>query len=238
MRVLDRHRAPDVRRRTLRISLMDGHPRDVRGARGSPDAHADSDGDTEFHIDIDTLAQSDAVWKPHQACRGDLPGEPLLRRSRLVTGASSPGDACGYDVTQPVTLAGGTQITHAAIPGRRPAGRSQLSSPQALGIDGGLMDGWLGIPGCGATSTIVGSVPVWLPHLSTHRLRYRTCISLATNFVVSDETFSMADSPSWGGHVYSVRPPMTTSPATIPPSGADPTWLQSLDRDGVATSTR
>jgi len=112
------------------------------------------------------------------------------------------GRCLGYDVTQPVTLEGGTQMTLQQSPDVVPQVDHTVAS-QALGIDGGLMDGWLGIPGCGATSTLDGSIPYGcLSYYAPSQIP--NLVSLATNFVVSDETFSMADSPSWGGHVYSV----------------------------------
>jgi phospholipase C len=112
------------------------------------------------------------------------------------------GRCLGYDVTQPVTLAGGLQITLQQSPDIVPQVDHSVPS-QSLAIDGGLMDGWAGIPGCGATSTLVGSIPYGcLSYYAPSQIP--NLISLATNFVVSDGTYSMADSPSWGGHVYAV----------------------------------
>jgi phospholipase C len=108
----------------------------------------------------------------------------------------------GYDVTQPVTLEGGTQQTLQQSPDIVPQVDHSVAS-QALAIDGGLMDGWAGIPGCGATSTIVGAIPYGcLSYYAPTQIP--NLVSLGTSFVVSDQTFSMADSPSWGGHLYAV----------------------------------
>ncbi len=135
------------------------------------------------------------------------------------------GRCLGYDVTKPVTLEGGSQITLQQSPDVVPQVDHTVKS-QALAIDGGLMDGWLGVPGCGATSTIVGSIPYGcLSYYAPSQTP--NLISLATKFVVSDETYSMADSPSWGGHLYSVaatndhftgdnpQPPSPTPPGYV-----------------------
>lgn len=131
----------------------------------------------------------------------------------------------GYDVTQPVTLAGGTQMYLQQSPDVVPQVQHDVAS-QATAIDGGLMDGWLGVDGCGATSDLDGSIPYGcLTYYAPSQIP--NLISLATKFTVSDETFSMADSPSWGGHVYSVAatndnftgdnpaPPMPTPPGYV-----------------------
>jgi phospholipase C len=68
---------------------------------------------------------------------------------------------------------------------------------QTAAIDGGAMDGWTAIPGCNKSTSYVcvsGYEPQSIPNL----------INLAQTFGISDRFFSMADSPSWGGHLYSV----------------------------------
>jgi phospholipase C len=68
---------------------------------------------------------------------------------------------------------------------------------QRLAIDGGKMDGWQKLHGCAASAhyaCISGYKPGQVPNL----------VSLANRFAISDRTFSMADSPSWGGHLYAV----------------------------------
>jgi phospholipase C len=104
----------------------------------------------------------------------------------------------GYDVTKPVSLKGGSQVTLQQAADVVP-GVAHSVAAQVTAIDGGLMDGWAGIGGCMATGAIPYScltyfTPTQVPNL----------VALANQFVVSDETFSMADSPSWGGHVYAV----------------------------------
>ncbi|HEX2321523.1 MAG TPA: alkaline phosphatase family protein [Streptosporangiaceae bacterium] len=68
---------------------------------------------------------------------------------------------------------------------------------QRRAIDGGKMDGWQHVEGCGANTgyaCIGGYLPGQVPNVT----------ALATQFAISDRTFSMADSPSWGGHLYAV----------------------------------
>lgn len=67
---------------------------------------------------------------------------------------------------------------------------------QQNAIDGGAMNGWAKIQGCAAPTYACISyyTPAQVPNLT----------SLATNFAISDATFSEADSPSWGGHLYAV----------------------------------
>ena len=135
------------------------------------------------------------------------------------------GRCLGYDVTQPVTLEGGTQITLQQSPDVVPQVDHSVNS-QALAIDGGLMDGWLNVPGCGATSTITGAIPYGcLSYYAPSQTP--NLVSLASKFVIADETFSMADSPSWGGHLYAVAatndnftgdnpvPPVPTPPGYV-----------------------
>ncbi len=80
--------------------------------------------------------------------------------------------------------------------------------PQALAIDGGKMDNWTAIPGCTKAPypCISGYEPQAIPNL----------ISLAGKFAISDRTFSMADSPSWGGHLYAVAASLDGFTGDIP----------------------
>jgi len=66
---------------------------------------------------------------------------------------------------------------------------------QTLAVDGGAMDGWGGLNGCSASGgyqCLTYYTPNQIPNLA----------ALADKYVVSDRTFSMYNSPSWGGHVY------------------------------------
>jgi len=104
----------------------------------------------------------------------------------------------GYDVTVPVSLKGGQHVALTQSPDIVPGVAHDVAS-QATAIDGGLMDGWAQIAGCTPTGTApYGCLTYYSPS------QIPNLVSLATKFVVSDHTFSMADSPSWGGHVYAV----------------------------------
>jgi len=74
---------------------------------------------------------------------------------------------------------------------------SHTVTAQHAAIDGGKMDGWQNVPGCAAKTgyaCIGGYTPAQVPNLA----------ALARRFAISDRTFSMAGSPSWGGHLYAV----------------------------------
>ncbi len=136
----------------------------------------------------------------------------------------------GFNVTQPVALKGGLQVTPKMSPDIVPNVNHSVAS-QVTAIDGGLMDGWAGVAGCGATSSLSGSMPYGcLTYYTPAQIPNLT--ALASAFAVSDATFSMADSPSWGGHLYAVSPttdqfsgnnPVTPTPK---PAGwtAGPGW--------------
>jgi phospholipase C len=70
---------------------------------------------------------------------------------------------------------------------------------QKTAIDGGKMDGWQKVRGCSRRSgygCVGGYKPRQVPDLTR----------LARRFAMSDKTFSMTASPSWGGHLYAVMP--------------------------------
>ena len=93
-----------------------------------------------------------------------------------------------------VQLSNGTVVSPGVSPDIVPWTQHTVWA-QRTAIDGGKMDGWWKIPGCGVTKNyacIAGYTPSQVPNL----------ITLATTFAISDRTFSMADSPSWGGHLY------------------------------------
>jgi phospholipase C len=92
---------------------------------------------------------------------------------------------------------------------------------QAKAIDKGKMDNWDQIVGCTQSAgygCLTYFTPSQIPNLT----------NLATQFAVSDRTFSMADSPSWGGHVYAVSSTLDgfTGDNPVPVSGvtAGPGW--------------
>src|SRR6202040_1907439 len=91
-----------------------------------------------------------------------------------------------------VNLKGGIVVSPSQSPDVVPVVAHSVAS-QATAIDGGAMDGWAGLLGCSAAvsyACVSYYSPNQIPNLT----------SLASAFAVSDRTFSMADSPSWGGH--------------------------------------
>ncbi|HEV2376244.1 MAG TPA: alkaline phosphatase family protein, partial [Streptosporangiaceae bacterium] len=93
-----------------------------------------------------------------------------------------------------VTLSNGAKVTPSVDPDTVPNENHNMAS-QLWAMDNGKMDGWQKVSGCSRIrgySCISGYEPSQIPNI----------ISLAQNFAVSDHTFSMADSPSWGGHLY------------------------------------
>jgi phospholipase C len=95
--------------------------------------------------------------------------------------------------TRPVTLKDGTVVRMSQSPDIVPHVMHDVAS-QLAAIDGGAMDGWASIRGCEppAYNCLTYYTPRQIPNLT----------NLADHFVVSDRTFSMSDSPSWGGHLY------------------------------------
>ncbi|MDQ6900051.1 MAG: hypothetical protein M3072_11175 [Candidatus Dormibacteraeota bacterium] len=92
---------------------------------------------------------------------------------------------------------------------------------QLAAIDGGAMDGWAQVQGCAANTGYVcisGYTPAQIPNLT----------ALASKFAVSNATFSMADSPSWGGHVYAVAATLDNFNGNnpVPPSPKPASWTQ------------
>jgi phospholipase C len=94
-----------------------------------------------------------------------------------------------------VTLKDGAVVTPGVTPAIVPDIGHDVPQ-QTTAIDHGRMDGWGEIPGCMAPqySCISGYEPSTIPNI----------ITLASKFAISDGTFSMQDSPSWGGHLYAV----------------------------------
>jgi phospholipase C len=115
-----------------------------------------------------------------------------------------------------VTLKGGVTVTPKQAPDVVPQVDHSVAAQQNS-IDHGAMDGWAKVSGCGAPtySCISYYTPAQIPNLS----------ALARKFAVSDATFSEADSPSWGGHLYAVAATtdgfLGTNPA---PTNAGPGW--------------
>jgi phospholipase C len=97
-----------------------------------------------------------------------------------------------------VSLSNGAVVTPSGLPDTIPnISHTVASQVAAMNIQNGVpqMNGWQNIRGCGASTgyqCIGGYKPSQVPNLTT----------LARTFAMSDMTFSMADSPSWGGHLY------------------------------------
>jgi phospholipase C len=110
------------------------------------------------------------------------------RRCTLANGADG-------GMPSSVRLSNGATVTPTVDPDTVPSVLHSVAA-QLKAIDGGKMDGWQKVGGCGAPSYICvsGYRPSQIPNET----------ALATKFAISDETFSMQDSPSWGGHLYAV----------------------------------
>jgi phospholipase C len=96
---------------------------------------------------------------------------------------------------------------------------------QAAAIDHGKMDGWQKIPGCQPPKyrCISGYEPAQIPNLMT----------LVNQFAMSDDTFSLADSTSWGGHVYAALGTLDHFLGSVPKvnkSDIGPGWGCDSDR--------
>src|SRR5215468_3366120 len=105
-----------------------------------------------------------------------------------------PGRCPDGGMPAKVTLSNGAVVTPTVSPDIVPSVLHTVQAQQAA-IDGGKMDGWQKVPGCEASKSyacISGYTPSQIPNL----------ITLASHFAISDRTFSMANSPSWGGHLY------------------------------------
>ena len=95
-----------------------------------------------------------------------------------------------------VTLSDGAVVTPTVSPDVVPTVLHTVQAQEAA-IDHGRMDGWQQVPGCQANTNyacISGYTPSQVPNLT----------ALASAFTISDHTFSMGNSPSWGGHLYAV----------------------------------
>jgi phospholipase C len=93
----------------------------------------------------------------------------------------------------PVRLKNGTVVQMTHSPDIVPP-VDHTPDGQTTAVDGGAMDGWTALHGCTAPRYACLSyyTPNDIPNLTT----------LADQFVVSDRTFSLGNSPSWGGHLY------------------------------------
>jgi phospholipase C len=135
---------------------------------------------------------------------------------------SHPGHCPGGGMPASVTLSNGSVVTPRITPDKVPnIGHSVRS--QQLAINGGKMNGWQNVNGCQASTgyaCISGYQPSQIPNE----------IALAQRFALSDRTFSMANSPSWGGHLYVAISSLdgfwgdNPKPATGPAPAPGPGW--------------
>lgn len=97
-----------------------------------------------------------------------------------------------------VRLSNGAVVTPRTFPDIVPDVAHTVLAQQRA-INGGRMNGWQKLRGCDRATgyrCIGGYMPGQVPNLTR----------LAQRFAISDKTFSMAASPSWGGHLYTVTP--------------------------------
>lgn len=115
----------------------------------------------------------------------------------------NPGRCPDGGMPASVTLSDGTVVTPFTDPDTVPQINHAVSAQvAAMNIVNGVpqMNGWQNIPppaSCAASTGYVcisGYQPSQVPNIT----------NLASQFAISDMTFSMADSPSWGGHLYAV----------------------------------
>jgi phospholipase C len=128
-----------------------------------------------------------------------------------------------------VTLKGGTVVRPGVTPDTVPNVDHSVRG-QKTAIDGGNMDGWAQVSGCAASTgyaCISGYEPSGVPNFT----------ALASKFAISDQTFSMQNSPSWGGHLYAVMASSDgftgNNPVTVPGVKAGSGW--GCDSNRVAT---
>jgi phospholipase C len=120
--------------------------------------------------------------------------------SLLGAWCAQTGHCIGMPPT--VTLKDGTVYTPQQAPTIVPEVDHSVAGQQ-LAIDGGAMDGWDAVDGCQPTVSYAGGIPYGcLTYYAPSQVP--NLITLASKFALSDMTFSEADSPSWGGHLYAV----------------------------------
>jgi phospholipase C len=109
----------------------------------------------------------------------------------------------------PVHLSDGSVVPMAQSPDIITPDPPHNVAIQAAEIDHGKMDGWVNIPECmanGVNQCLSYYTEAQIPALA----------ALANAYVVSDRTFSMQDSPSWGGHMAVVAATQDNFTGSIP----------------------
>ena len=127
-----------------------------------------------------------------------------------------------------VRLSNGAVVTPRTDPDTVPNVQHSVAS-QVAAIDGGRMDGWQKVPGCGPTvgyQCISGYQPRQIPNITR----------LAQDFAISDHTFSMGDSASWPGHmaIVAASEDNFTGDNPLPVKGVTPGLGWGCDSNQVA----
>src|SRR5215469_7780986 len=139
-----------------------------------------------------------------------------------------PGRCPDGGMPASVRLSSGAAVTPYVMPDTVPnINHTVASQLAAMHIVSGvpLMDGWQNIKqgSCGSATSppyacIGGYTPGQIPNIT----------GLATKFAISDATFSMADSPSWGGHLYPAMASLDSftgdNPVPAPGAASGPGW--------------
>lgn len=142
-----------------------------------------------------------------------------------------PGRCPDGGMPSSVRLSNGAVVSPGTDPDTVPQVQHTVKA-QIAAIDGGKMDGWQNIPrgSCDAATgyrCISGYQPNQIPNIT----------ALAQGFAISDHTFSLADSPSWGGHMAMVAASTDqfTGDNPVPAKGirSGPGW--GCDSDRVTT---
>lgn len=146
----------------------------------------------------------------------------------------NPGRCPDGGMPTSVKLSNGAVVTPSVSPDTVPhVSHSVNSQLAAMHIQGGVprMDGWENIRhgGCAASTNyqcVSGYQPGQIPNIT----------ALATQFAISDRTFSMGDSPSWGGHLYAAMASLDgftgDNPYPAPGVTTGPGWGCDSDRVG------
>ena len=144
---------------------------------------------------------------------------------------NNPGRCPDGGMPSSVRLSDGAVVTPAVNPDTVPNVEHSVPAELAA-IDGGKMDGWQNMPaGTCAASTgyqcISGYTASQLPNLT----------ALAQQFAISDDTFSLGDSPSWAGHMAIVAASQDRFTGNLPIAapGVTPGPGWGCDSDKVAT---
>ena len=203
-----------------------------------PPPPSDSGGSTQAQTPIHTIAT--------RGERGAPPPVPARRASPIrhvvvvylenhsfdnVLGFwcdANPGRCPQGGMPASVTLSNGAVISPSVAHDTVPEVKHTVAS-QVAAIDGGKMDGWQNIPdgSCAAATgykCVSGYQPAQLPNL----------ISLAQQFAISDNTFSLNDSESWASHIAIVSSSQDHFYGDNPPSPFPPASGWGCDSHRVA----